>query len=419
MLLKNLKDKKILILGFGKEGIDTFLFLRKMFPKKILGIGDKEKIKNQKSKIKNKKRIKWYLGKDYLKAIKKYDIVIKSPGIPPKEVSSFTKKIISQTEIFFSNCPGKIIGITGTKGKSTTAFLIYEILKQAGLKVHLVGNIGKPALSFLFSATQKDIYVYELSSHQLYNLKKSPHIAVLLNIYQEHLDYYKNIKEYIRAKSNITLYQSNKDYLIFNPKNKYVKEIAKKSKAKKILIKGKFNLENISAAVKVAELFGIPKKKINQVVKKFKPLSHRLEFVGKFKDINFYNDSLSTIPESAIEAIDFLGKNVETLVLGGFDRGQNFSNLAKAILKSKINTIILLPDTGYRILKEIKRQRKAPLEKIFFTDNMSDVVKIAFENTKKGKICLLSPASPSFGLFKNYKERGDLFKKYLKKYAKI
>ena len=274
-------------------------------------------------------------------------------------------------------------------------------------------------MSFLFSATQKDIYVYELSSHQLYNLKKSPHIAVLLNIYQEHLDYYKNIKEYIRAKSNITLYQSNKDYLIFNPKNKYVKEIAKKSKAKKILIKGKFNLENISAAVKVAELFGIPKKKINQVVKKFKPLSHRLEFVGKFKDINFYNDSLSTIPESAIEAIDFLGKNVETLVLGGFDRGQNFSNLAKAILKSKINTIILLPDTGYRILKEIKRQRKAPLEKIFFTDNMSDVVKIAFENTKKGKICLLSPASPSFGLFKNYKERGDLFKKYLKKYAKI
>jgi UDP-N-acetylmuramoylalanine--D-glutamate ligase len=194
-MLEELKDKKILILGFGREGRDNFRFLRKLFPKKIIGIGDRsEKIKDQKSKIKNllngDKKIKWHLGENYIKALKKYDVIIKSPGIPFKILpKTALRKITSQTEIFFENCPGKIVGITGTKGKSTTAALIYKILKTGGLKAHLVGNIGKPVLNLLFTATPKDVYVYELSSHQLYNLKKSPQIAVFLNIYPEHLDY--------------------------------------------------------------------------------------------------------------------------------------------------------------------------------------------------------------------------------------
>jgi len=240
MELKDLKNKRILILGFGREGVDSFKFLRKLFPKKILGVADRnKKIKNpykaepsgfrQKSKIKNlirnDKKIKWHLGENYLQAIKNYDMVIKSPGIPiyfPEIKKAYQKgKITSQTEIFFDNCPGKIVGVTGTKGKSTTASLIYQILKTAGLKAHLVGNIGKPVLNLLFSATPNDIYVYELSSHQLFNLKPAcpayrtgrrqagnrPHIAVLLNIYPEHLDYYKNLKEYANAKVNVTLHQ--------------------------------------------------------------------------------------------------------------------------------------------------------------------------------------------------------------------
>jgi UDP-N-acetylmuramoylalanine--D-glutamate ligase len=446
MKLDELKNKKILILGFGREGIDSYKFLRKLFPKKVLGLADR--VENKKQKTKNKKmiekdkKVKCYFGKNYLKSIKKYDVVVKSPGISWEMIKPFLKsgkeiKITSQAEIFFSNCPGRIIGVTGTKGKSTTAALIYEILKQENIKVRLVGNIGKPVLSYLSLAKPNDVFVYELSCHQLFKLKKSPHIAVLLNIYPEHLDYYKNFKEYISAKANIARWQKKNDYLIFNLQNKIVKEIAKKSKAKKISIniqkhkfitdmqneislKGKFNLQNISAAVEVGKIFEISEKKIIKAIKNFKLLPHRLEFVGKFQKIKFYNDSLSTIPEAAIVAIEALENNVQTLIAGGFDRGLDFSDLAEKILKSKIKTLILFPTTGEKIQREIislAKKKKVKPPKCFFVQDMKEAIKLSFENTKKNGVCLLSPASPSFGIFKDYEERGNLFKKYVKNKA--
>lgn len=424
MELKDLKNKKILILGFGREGIDTFKFLRKIFPKKILGVADRlclTKLSNQVRKIIQKdKYVKCYLGKDYLKALKNYDVIIKSPGIPFKMLTSDvnSQKIISQTKIFFENCPGKIVGVTGTKGKSTTASLIYQILKTAGLKAHLVGNIGKPVLNLLFSATPNDIYVYELSSHQLFNLKKSPHIAVLLNIYPEHLDYYKNFNEYALAKANITKYQTKDDYLIFNTQDKLIKKFAKKSKAKKIPIKGKFYDLNIAAAKVVGKIFGIPEKTIERAIEKFKPLPHRLEYVGEFRGIKFYNDALSTIPETTILALDYLGNKVQTIFLGGFDRGISFKKLAKRILKSKIKNLILFPTTGEKIWRAIISLKKENQFKAFLVQNMKDAVKLAYQYTKKRKICLLSCASSSFSIFRDYKEKGNLFKRYVKMYGK-
>ncbi len=480
MELKELKNKKILILGFGKEGRDTFKFLRKIFPTKTIGIADKltlkelnpqaqkiispffddrEKMemrkeigkkkrvkkkkgerKRKKGDRKTKKKIKLYLGKNYLKALKEYDVIIKSPGIPPKIIQSFLKKgqkVTSQAEIFLKNCKGRIIGITGTKGKSTTTALIYKILKENKFKVHLVGNIGKPVLALLLSSRPKDIYVYELSSHQLFNLKQSPHIAVLLNIYPEHLDYYKNVKEYIKAKTNITRYQTKEDFLIFDPNNKIVKEIAKKSKAKKIPINleskkfkqiikkigktsliGKFNLKNIAAAIKVGEIFKVSEKNIITAIKKFKSLPHRLEYVGTYKGIKFYNDALSTIPEATIAALESLGKNVETIMLGGFERRLKFDKLADKISKSNIKNIILFPTTGERIWKEIRKKNPSKHYNVFKVNNMKNAVKLAFEHTGRKKICLLSTASPSFSIFRDYKEKGNLFKKYIKKYGK-
>lgn len=438
MKLDELKNKKVLILGFGKEGKDTLKFLRKLCPKKVVGIADQKKSISPKPKLPN---IKWYLGENYLKALKNYDVIIKSPGVPLKILpKDFLNKVTSQTEIFFDNCPGKIIGVTGTKGKSTTASLIYKILKQGGVKVHLVGNIGKPVLSLLFSATPKDVYVYELSSHQLATVKKSPHIAVFLNIYPEHLDYYKNFNEYLKAKANITKYQTKKDFFIYSPNNKLLREIAKVTKAKKIPISlqnrefkkimnkikknpliGKFNLQNLAAAVAVGKIFKISDEDIAKSIEHFKPLPHRLEYIGEFQGIKFYNDALSTVPEATIASLDSLGDDVETIFLGGFDRGLDFKNLAKRILKSKVKILILFPTTGEKIWQEIvKLDGGSPPARFraFLVQNMKDAVKLAFEYTDKGKICLLSTASASFSLFKDYKEKGNLFKKYVKSLAK-
>jgi UDP-N-acetylmuramoylalanine--D-glutamate ligase len=441
MKFENLKEKRILILGFGREGRDTFEFLSKIFPKITFGIADKDK--NCKLKIENCKlrKVKWHLGENYLKSLKDYDVIIKSPGIPihlPEVERAFKEgKITSQTEIFLKNCEGKVVGVTGTKGKSTTASLIYKVLKEGKLKVHLVGNIGKPVLNYLLSQTKNKIFVYELSSHQLYKLRVSPQVAVFLNFYPDHLDYYKDLKEYLMAKANITLWQTENDFLIYNFNDKNVREIAKKSKAKKIPIKncsnvlknigiketpffGKFYGLNIACAIKVGEIFGIEKKKIKKVIEKFKSLPHRLEYVGKFKGIEFFNDSASTTPTTTIEALRSLGKKVQTLIVGGYDKGFDFKELAKEILKRKIKNLILFPDVGEKVWREILEivKDETQLPKTILVQNMKDAVKVAFKITQRNKICLLSPAAASFGIFRDYKERGNLFKKYLKYYGK-
>lgn len=435
--LKNeLENKKILILGLGKEGTDNYLALRKLFPEKLLGIADKLEFKNFDKKIqgilKKDKNLKLYLNKNYLNSLKNYELIIKTPGINVKTIKPFLKKeieIISQTDIFFKYCPGKIIGVTGTKGKGTTCSLIYKILKKAGLNAHLIGNIGKPVFQTLLRAKTNDIFIYELSCHQLQGLKKSPHIAVFLNLYPDHLDYYKNFKEYYKTKESIFKYQTKKDYLIFNSKQKILRDIVKKSKAKKIPIKDinvrkikkdvfkNLNLLDLEASILVAKILKISEKNIRQAIKSFKSLDHRLEFVGKYKGIKFYNDSFATIPEATIFAINTL-ENVKTLILGGSEKGKiDFSNLAREILKNKIENLIFFPSTGRKIWQEVLSLNKK-LPKKFFVKSMSDAVKITYKHTSKKSICLLSPACASFSIFKNYKERGNLFKKYVKIYAK-
>ncbi len=434
MLLNELKNKRILILGFGREGRDTFLFLRRHFPEKSLGIADKKEFDElpiQIQKMLNEdRRIVLYFGPDYAKQVNKYDVVIKSPGIPLSALKPHLRKqqiLTSQTNIFFANCPGQIIGITGTKGKSTTASMIYHVLKHGGVKTQLVGNIEQPALQFLDEATKDDVFVYELSSFQLETATQSPHIALFLNLYPEHLDHHGTFKAYAAAKANITKFQTPDDYLIFSETDEQVHRIASTSKAKLIPFipkreKGALYAAPIQPALLVAELFGIPKEKARKALKRFKPLPHRLQRVGTYRGIIFYNDSLATIPEATAAALDILGNKVATLIVGGYDRGVPFGTLASRIFKSKVRNLILLPATGELVLNELKalhaKQRGRRLPNHFRAKTLAEAVELCYKHTPRGLVCLLSPAASSFNMFRDYKERGDEFKKLVIRYGK-
>ncbi|MFH0791707.1 MAG: UDP-N-acetylmuramoyl-L-alanine--D-glutamate ligase [bacterium] len=439
-MLEEFDKKNILILGLAREGIDTLNFLFKLYPKRSFGVSDqlsldKLDINARKLIKKRQSQLVLFLGDKYLHSINKYDTVIKSPGIPLANIARFLKPkqtVTSQMKIFFDHCPGKIIGITGTKGKSTTTSLIYAILKEGGVRVRILGNIGKPVLSSLLTATPNDTYVCELSCHQLSDIKKSPHIAIFLNIFPEHLDYYGTYEKYQKAKTNICRYQNKNDHLIYNPANLIVKRLIKYSSATKIPIspqnvnkftnqndiplKGIFNLYNIDAAIKVGELCGVNPTAIKKAIKNFKPLPHRLEFVGKYKGIDFYNDSLATVPEATISAIDVFDPKIGTLITGGFDRGVSYNALAKRIIDSQIKNIAFFSTTGKIIWDQIRKlNHKHQKFNILFTDSMKEAVSFGYQNTETKTICLMSCASASFNLFKDYQARGNAFKKYVKK----
>ena len=259
--------------------------------------------------------------------------------------------------------------------------------------------------------------------------RSSPFIAVFTNLFRDHLDYYKNTKEYENAKVNITKYQTKNDWLIWNKNDQKVTKIAQFSRAQKIAVsspktsytshlKGDFNAFNVNMAVSVAKLLDAPEKAIKAGILAFKGLPHRLEFVGKFKGIEFYNDSMSTIPEVTIAALKAV-KNTTTLIVGGSEKGSDYKKLANEILKSNVkNLIILGKGTGQKVWQEIQKVSVAIKPKKFVVPTMRKAVKIAFGNTKRGEACLLSPGAASFNIFKDYKDRGDQFKKLAQFYAK-
>lgn len=410
MKIEELKNKKILILGYGKEGKSTELYLKKVLPDASVDHTDKNS------------------DPHYLERQKDYDLVIKTPGIPKSLV---TQKYTTATNIFFANCNNTIVGVTGTKGKSTTSSLIYHILKTGGKQAHLVGNIGNPALSELMKPHGKDdIFVMELSSYQLDDIHHSPHISVVLNLFPEHMNYHGEVKSYYDAKKNIVRYVRKEDYFIYNPKYEELKLWTSGLQChtlpfipspfpitdSDLTLQGDHNKENIQAALMVASLFHISKEDIVKALNTFKPLPHRLENVGTFQDITFYDDAISTTPESTIAALQALN-GVNTLFLGGEDRGYDFSNLVDMIAEKKIENIVLFPDSGEKI-HQLLRNKLSYSPRILETKDMESAVRFAFTNTKKKSICLLSTASPSYSVWKNFEEKGDLFKLYVRSYEK-
>lgn len=395
-LAHRFKDKKICLLGFGREGESSYQILRSLLSFKNIGIADQK------------------LDKNYLKTLTDYDVIFRSPGVPLSLVKQFARPdslITSQTKLFFEFCPGTIIGVTGTKGKSTTASLIYHVLSSRFPDVRLIGNIGSPPLDSLESKpTTATIFVFELSSHQLADLHHSPHFAILLNLYPEHLDYYSSLDEYATAKANITRYQTATDILIYNAADPTVVKIAQASLAQKYPFEPHLDSELpfIPVALIIGRLFKIPAATIHRRLKTFTTLPHRLERIGTFRGITFINDSLATIPQATIHAINVTGNKLATLIAGGYDRGVDYSPLSQAIATSDLKTLILLPTTGAKIKQTLNPGLNI---KIISVNSLAAAVTAAYQFTPTGKICLLSPASASFNLFRDYQHRGDEFRR--------
>ncbi len=427
-----LKDKKILILGFGREGMATYRFIRKEFPSLFLTIADKRDIDE-----KALEHVAVISGEDYQKTLKDYDMIIKSPGIVLEDKSSeILKKVTSQTELFMNAFRDKVIGITGTKGKSTTTTLIYHILKSVHPDCLLMGNIGIPAFDLVEKIGEDTLIVYELSCHQLEYINVSPHISVLLNLFEEHLDHYGSYENYILAKKNICKYQKDGDVFVCNILNQ-TKTDAKIIKAslddadadvfvngktvvygdekfdipiEDIKLAGRHNLYNIAVAFVVCSQYGVTTDEFIKFIKTYEPLPHRLQNIGTYNGITFYDDSISTIAQTTIEALKSL-PSVGTLLLGGMDRGVDYNPLAEFLLTSTVENIVLMPDTSKRLEKLLSKVKD---KKIITVENLKEAVKVAKKVTGKGKICLLSPAAASYGFFRDFEERGEYFVKYVK-----
>jgi len=403
-------NKKIVVLGYGIEGQDAEKFLN-----------SKEgtvTVLDQKS------------DKKYLKNLERFDMIVRSPGVYrylPELVNAEKSGVLitSAIKIFFEECPGKIIGVTGTKGKGTTSTLIYEILKADGRDVYLSGNIGKPYLELLPKLSKESFIVMEMSSFQLIDMTVSPFIAVVLNITQDHMDWHTDREEYVNAKKNIVRYQSVSDYAVINEEYEDSKSFVGLTKAniitfsksslekkykEELLLRGEHNLENIAAVVAVGNILKVDEKIIIETVKNFKGLEHRLELAGTVNGRSFYNDSFATGPQPTIAAIKSFTEP-ETLILGGSDKGLDYSELGNTILDAhNVKNVILIGQTGEKIGYSFKgasfKGRVFNMGKTL----MDRIVEKAYEITPRGGVVILSPAAASFDMFANYKDRGNQFK---------
>jgi UDP-N-acetylmuramoylalanine--D-glutamate ligase len=414
----------ILILGFGREGKSTYRFIRKFLPEKEIAISDKnERIAFDPDLVEDK-LVTIYTGTDYQKNLDQYDIIIKSPGVK-LEIKEIHGKLSSQTDMFLEAFGDQVIGVTGTKGKSTTASMIEHILRSDGRSVHLIGNIGVPSFEIAESIVPNDIIVYELSAHQLEYSNHSPKIAVLLNIFPEHLDYFGTFEKYKDAKLNICS-NSIVEWHVIAPSSlqKYLKCRAEVSfidadildDTVEIPVVGDHNRNNAEFAIKAVSFFGIQRKDAIGYLSNFSSLPHRLQYLGNFGGVNFINDSISTIPQSAIAAVKALRK-VDILILGGMDRGLDYSKLIDFLKNSKIHTLIFLGNAGNRIYESFFDSNTS-INK-YLAKDLTEVFEIIRKVAELNDVCLLSPAAASYDQFRNFEHRGDMFQELAANFSKF
>ncbi len=450
-----IKGMDVLILGFGREGKSTLAVLEKVGGYRSLAISDRAAI----SLAEGRTDIRLITGEDYQKCLDAFDIVFKSPGIVlERDPSGNRCRIVSQTEVFFSCYRDQIIGITGTKGKSTTTSLLYHILRCAGRDVVIAGNIGIPVFDHAQDIKEGTIVVVELSCHQLEYMTVSPHTGVLVNIHEEHLDHYGTMEKYVAAKQKIYRNQKRGDilfcredilpeagtceadvYAVFPPVHTdgqaedvpgggaqterqvriidgtiFFGSYRYRIPEQEIQLMGDHNFYDIAIVFAVCMQQGISVCQFDKGLKSYEILPHRLHCIGTRNGVKYYDDSISTICDTTIQALHTL-KNADTVLIGGMDRGIDYRELIEYLSASPIPNIILMEATGKRILQEIRNEypQFQGVERLILTENLKEAVQMAKKVTRPGHSCVLSPAAASYGIFKNFEERGDRFAEYV------
>ena len=439
----NLKDKKVLVVGFGKTGeaLCDFLYSRRA---RITVSEKKENDELKKRIIPWKNRgITFELGRHELNTFLDSDLIITSPGVPPiphfQEAKKKGIQIIAEVELAYRFMQGKIIGITGSNGKSTTTTLVHKILQDAGISSKLAGNIGFPLISFADESRDEDWFVTELSSFQLENIINfRAAVSIFLNLSPDHLDWHSSLGDYFGAKAKLITSQKDGDYALLNRddpkiwnlrtagnfnvfpfsrqqaltqgcylKNEWIIIAEKKSqslmKVTDIPLKGSHNQENVMAAAGAAHILKIPTANIKKSVMSFKGLEHRLEKVLTLNGVEFYNDSKATNVDATLTALKSFDQKL-ILILGGRDKGGDFTALGDLVEK-KVKRIILIGEAAPKIHKALKNT--VPLEK---SESLENAVEQGFKAALPGEVVLLAPACTSFDMFKNFEERGHKFK---------
>ncbi|MCQ2417606.1 MAG: UDP-N-acetylmuramoyl-L-alanine--D-glutamate ligase [Oscillospiraceae bacterium] len=439
MLIQVLKEwiqnQNVLLLGYGREGRAVYRRLMQAGGFSSVGIADKNSIADP------PEGAALHIGEDYLRAMTDYDVIFKSPGIVlPKEYQPHLLKgrVTSLTELFLTAYREQIIGITGTKGKSTTSSLLYHVLQTAGIPSVLGGNIGIPTADLYEQITGDTVIVMETGVHQLEYNHVSPKTAVFLNLYEEHLDHYGTFANYAYCKENIYRNQKAGDLLICGLpsmpradecRSEILRLAMNDTTADITLINGNtavyhdnslvlpeqmaltgvHNRYNCAVVYALAKRLGASDEAILRGIQSFQPLPHRLSPVGTFHGIRWYDDSISTACETCIQALNSL-PDTDTVLIGGMDRGINYTSLLEYLEQSAVPHIILMSDSGKRMLSEASETLK---QRMHYTETLPEAVQLAKEITAEGKICLMSPAAASYNVYQNFEKRGEHFQQLI------
>lgn len=452
-LPKELAGKRIAVLGVGREGASTVRWLvRHGAIPAVCDRMNQQELGKTYDELSKLGVADWRLGDDYLDSLSDFDVVFRTPLLPItdphlEQARKAGVTVTSQTKLFFALCPAPVVGITGTKGKGTTAGLIHSMLEADGRRSFLGGNIGKPMLEFLDELTKASVVVLELSSFQLEDLEQSPHVAVVTNLTADHLDRHESVEEYRAAKRSIVAFQGADDLAILNEDDRGAKALAEFAggpvawfstrrpvstgafldedrlsvklgqeegpvcAAEELIIPGPHNLANALAACATAAALDVPRAAMRTALREYRGLPYHLEFIGEHDGVRFFNDSYATNQTATIPAIESFEAPL-VLILGGQGKGLEYGDLARKILERNVRGIVTIPPEGKQIEAAINAAAKAvgrPVPEIRPASSKAEIVPLATDLARPGDVVLLSPAATSFGWFESYTKRGEFF----------